>query len=111
MTLSSLVPANIKQAINNMLGYLELQLIDRKIRYAEDGLHTIHNHSFLQDEHFINAIEAVESEMPVGWKNKLRYRNYIAIKLAEHARSISKTFCECGVGDGVVGRSGLGSAL
>ena len=105
MSRQSKFPSFVRQAVNNLLGQLNLQLVDKRIRYAEDGLLTTHNHEFLWNEEFVSAIEYVERELGAGWTNRLRYRNYIALRLAEYAMNSSKTFVECGVGDGVISLS------
>ena len=94
----------IRQGINSFLDFFGLQLINKSIRYAEDGLHTIHNHDFLRDAYFNDTLNYVSSVV-WGDPNKLRYRIYIAIKLAEYAKTLTLNFCECGVGDGVISLS------
>jgi len=80
------------------------ELLYKKNRYAEDGLHSLHNHDFLEDSNFKKTIDYVSREIK-NLDNKLRFRNYIAIKLAEYASHLSPNFCECGVGDGVISLS------
>lgn len=94
----------IYRAINVVLGFFNFELLYKKNRYAEDGLYSLHNHDFLEDLNFKKTIDYVSKEIN-NFENKLRFRNYIAIKLAEYASHLSSNFCECGVGDGVISLS------
>ncbi|MBY0441019.1 MAG: hypothetical protein K2Q25_02595 [Mycobacteriaceae bacterium] len=67
--------------------------------YEADGLRTtLHNHSFMEDEKFVDAYSYVSGLLgkDYGWM----WRNYIGIKLACMARHKSLNFVECGVGEG-----------
>jgi Methyltransferase domain len=66
--------------------------------YEGDGLKTIHNHSFMQDEKFKDAYWYVSRLLgkDYGWY----WRNYIGIRLACMAMRRSLNFVECGVGQG-----------
>ena len=105
MSSSSKFSKPLRGLINNFLGQFDLQIVDKSIRYAEDGLLTTHCHDFLEESDFQQCIKYVEAELGSGWKNKLRYRTYIALQLAKYAITKSHTFCECGVGDGVISLS------
>ncbi len=83
------------------------KLLGRDV-YAEDGLITIHNHSFLQDPTFIKAydrgIKAAQND------NQFRWRAHIALWVATNASKLEGDFVECGVNFGVLS-SGMMSVL
>ncbi len=66
--------------------------------YEADGLKSIHNHSFMEDEKFKDAYQYVYNLLgkDYGWY----WRNYIGIRLACMAKRRSLNFVECGVGEG-----------
>lgn len=64
--------------------------------YNVDGLATVHNCDFLQDDAFRDAYDYV---VELTGKDYLWFwRNYIGLKLAESAARKSINFVECGVG-------------
>jgi len=102
--MKSLIKASAKQmalAVNAPLGVLGCQII-RKPRHGRhfswDGLSTIHDSSFMQDEAFLDAYN--HAKRLIGKDYRWYWRNYLGIKLAEYAYSLSPNFVECGVGEG-----------
>ena len=67
-------------------------------RIAEDGLATIADAEWLDDDRF-KAAYAAGSAISV-WGHDIRYRAYILMKCAERAASLAGDFVECGVDRG-----------
>jgi hypothetical protein len=72
--------------------------VEPQVVYEADGLTSIHNHSFMEEEKFKDAYGYVSRLLgkDYGWY----WRNYIGIRLACMARNRSLNFVECGVGQG-----------
>lgn len=66
--------------------------------YNFDGLSTVHNCDFLQDDAFYDAYYYVAQL--IGKDYFWFWRNYIGLKLAELASRRTLNFVECGVGEG-----------
>lgn len=67
-------------------------------KYNYDGLNTVHNHDFMEDQSFKDAYNFAAKV--IGKDYKWYWRNYIGIKLASNARKINMNFVELGVGEG-----------
>lgn len=92
---------------NTLLGLLGIEII-RKTKTSQksqpahsfcfDGIETIHDSSFMEEKDFLDAYD--HAKALIGKDYHWYWRNYIGVKLADYAFSISPNFVECGVGEG-----------
>jgi hypothetical protein len=68
--------------------------------YAEDGLITIHNHTFLEDREFSKAYE--RGIAAAQYDHQFRWRVHVALWVASNASKLEGDFVECGVNFGVM---------
>ncbi|MCC9608438.1 TylF/MycF family methyltransferase [Blastopirellula sp. JC732] len=67
--------------------------------YADDGLWTLHNHDFMQDEKYRNAYER---GVQACSNNRMYWRVHTALWAASVAQHVAGDFVECGVNRGFV---------
>jgi O-methyltransferase len=88
-----------------LLRYLSQKLLrgrlQQKISYTfeYDGLATIHNSDFMNDQKFRKAYKLAE-ETGSWYGHQMPWRAYIAFWLAEQAKRLEGDFVECGVNRG-----------
>ena len=91
-------------SINAPLSLLGIKIIRKskksqaRHRFSFDGLETYHDSSFMQEDDFLDAYN--HAKILIGKDYHWYWRNYIGIKLADYAFSLSPNFVECGVGEG-----------
>ncbi len=93
----AILPKKIVRAIqmSNMLD---------QMKYAKDGLYTMHNCSFLNDDAFNRAYLAGKSTGSWG-THELQWRVHTILWGARHASKLEGDFVECGVNKGGMARA------
>lgn len=72
--------------------------------YKKDGLYTLHNSSFMEDEDFIKAY--AEGKKTGSWGNyDIEWRVHIVLYYARYASALEGDFVECGVNKGGLSRA------
>ena len=70
--------------------------------YDQDGLRSIHNHQFMDDERFIKAYTRGTEALDEGETYTIHWRLHIALAAAFHASKLEGDFVEAGVNKGFV---------
>ena len=101
-----MIPRRLKEVVRVACGIpQELMLNGKKAAYNEDGLATIHNCDFMQDERFMKAYQI--GKMTGSWgPYDIYWRAYVACWAATQAARLEGDFVECGVN-----RGGLASVI
>jgi len=73
--------------------------VQRQLKYAKDGLYTIHNCKFIEDEQFRRAYQAGKNTGSWG-KYDVEWRVHTALWAARKAYELEGDFVECGVNKG-----------
>lgn len=86
------------RAIFSKLG-LEVRRINAsEKRFVSDGLSTVHNHDFLDDPMYQQALRrAIQADPGLGY---MTWRLHVALWAAHHASHLDGDFVECGVNKG-----------
>ncbi|MFA5930193.1 MAG: class I SAM-dependent methyltransferase [Candidatus Micrarchaeia archaeon] len=75
-----------------------------KITYCEDGLATINNSSFVDEERFAKAYAIAAKENTIGTPTLMHWRAKTICWAASHAKALGGDFVECGVYRGFLSR-------
>jgi hypothetical protein len=91
----------MKALIRTLFSKLGLEVRRRNAaekRYVSDGLSTVHNHDFLNDPRYQQALKrAVQADPGLGY---MTWRLHVALWAAHHACRLEGDFVECGVNKG-----------
>jgi len=87
-----------------VLKYPELTSRLENITYNQDGLISVHNADFMQDERFARAYS--KGEETGSWGNaKIHWRAFVACWAADRGKTLEGDFVECGVNRGGLSRT------
>ena len=92
------ITQNLKSLIKAFAKTVGIRKTPKPTHFSWDGLTTFQDSSFMNDEAFLDAYN--HAMHLIGRNYEWYWRNYIGIKLAEYAFSLSPNFVECGVGEG-----------
>jgi len=81
------------------------ELVSGPLTYNQDGLATVHNADFLQDEHFLEAYRLGEKTNSWGEGAQIQWRVFVACWAAQKATRLEGDFVECGVNRGGMSRA------
>jgi len=87
-----------------VLKYPELTSRLENVTYNQDGLVSVHNVDFMQDERFARAYK--KGEETGSWGSaKIHWRAFVACWAADRGKALEGDFVECGVNRGGLSRS------
>lgn len=91
----------MKALIRNLLSQVGLDIRRKQageVPYQSDGLTTLHNHSFLKNARYQQALQrAIKADPGLSY---MTWRLHVALWAANHASRLEGNFVECGVNKG-----------